>query len=173
MSQIILQKLSMGLPAITPAFGFCLAEAAAVCLEQNGHQQGAKLIVQGDLEGSFPLNWPNVTEQMYRCWNDNEVATEHGAYAIALSLIEKLTDFTIVERSFKGTGIDYWLGDKNDMFLRKKARLEVSGLRKGTQSEIKSRLKIKRHQTTPSNGILPAYIVIVEFSQPTAQVIIK
>jgi len=38
LSILKLQELATGLPAITPAFGACLAEAAAVCLEGNGHR---------------------------------------------------------------------------------------------------------------------------------------
>jgi hypothetical protein len=127
MTKLMLQDLAAGLPAITPAFGACLAEAGAVCLKNSGHQ--CELSVDGDLSGRFQL--PDVTQQMRRCWNDYEVTTEHGAYAIAFLLIHALTPFTIIERSFKGTGIDY------------------------------------------SKGMLPAYIIVVEFSQPTSRVIIK
>ena len=62
---------------------------------------------------------------------------------------------------------------QDDPFLRQKARLEVSGIREGNQSAIKSRLNVKLNQITRSGGMLPAYIVIVEFSQPTSQVVIK
>jgi hypothetical protein len=172
LSILKLQELATGLPAITPAFGACLAEAA-VCLEGNGHNNGVELLVSGDFTGRFKLYWPDVTQQMRRCWNDYEVTTEHGAYAIAILLIHELTQFTLIERSFKGTGIDYWLGDKDDPFLRQKARLEVSGIREGNQSAIKRRLNVKLNQITRSGGMLPTYIVIVEFSQPTSQVVIK
>jgi hypothetical protein len=49
--------------------------------------------------------------------------------------------------------------------------LEVSGLRKGNESDIKSRLKRKKEQTKRSDGVLlPAYIVIIEFGKPQSQV---
>ncbi len=169
----MLQDLVAGLPAITSAFGACLAEAAAICLEKSGHKCGVELLVTGDLIGYFKLYWPKVTDQMRRCWNDYEVTTEQGAYAIAFLIIRELTNFTIIERSFKGTGIDYWLGDKNDLFFRRKTRLEVSGIRKGNQSTIKNRLNIKLKQTTRSHSLLPVHIIIVEFSRPTAQVVLK
>jgi hypothetical protein len=35
-----LAALHQGLPAITPAYGVTLAEAAAVCLNAQGHQSG-------------------------------------------------------------------------------------------------------------------------------------
>ena len=65
---------------------------------------------------------------------------------------------------------DYWLGDKNSQYLfQDKARLEISGILKGTKSKIDYREKIK--QTQQSNHLnLPAYIVVVEFSLPKSQV---
>jgi hypothetical protein len=45
----------------------------------------------------------------------------------------ELTDYTIVERACKGTGFDYWLGDEDDDLFQWKARLEISGILKGTK----------------------------------------
>ncbi|MEC4819430.1 MAG: hypothetical protein SAK29_40100 [Scytonema sp. PMC 1069.18] len=71
---------------------------------------------------------------------DTEVATEYGAYGIAALLMPYLTGLTVIERSIKGKslGFDFWLGsidDPNTLFQRK-ARLEVSGIRKGSQNII-------------------------------------
>lgn len=74
---------------------------------------------------------------MQRCWNDQEYTTEQAAYGIALLLLSKLTEFTVVERSRKGTGFDYWLGkptDSSDLPFQKSMRLEVSGIRQGSQA---------------------------------------
>jgi hypothetical protein len=49
----------------------------------------------------------------------------------------------------------------------------VSGIRQGDAAKIASRLKQKREQTAPSDGALPAYIVVVEFGTPRAQVVKK
>ena len=81
-----LNDLGNGLPAITKYFGMALAEAGGVCLESQGHVQGVQLRVRGYSNGSYPLAWPLVTEQTLRCWNDHEVATEHGAMGIAVLL---------------------------------------------------------------------------------------
>ncbi|MFN6464942.1 MAG: hypothetical protein RMZ41_024415 [Nostoc sp. DedVER02] len=40
--ELILTKLGEGLPAITPSFGAALAEACAVCLDEQGHLQGVE-----------------------------------------------------------------------------------------------------------------------------------
>lgn len=108
---------------------------------------------------------------MLRCWNDLEYTTEQAAYGIAFMIITRLTDFTVIERSRKGTGFDYWLGTENDDSLlpfQNKARLEISGIRAGDEKRINIRLKQKLEQTKPSDGILPAYVVVVEFSKPVA-----
>jgi hypothetical protein len=52
-------------------------------------------------------------------------------------------------------------------------RLEVSGIRKGDDSRIKARIKQKLEQVSPTDGTLPAYIVVVEFSNPLAFIVKK
>lgn len=167
---IQLTELAGGMPAITPAFGRYLAEAGAVCLESQGHAQGQRLLVQGRHKRSYPLSWPAVTEQIRRCLNDPEVATEHGAVGIAILLVKKVLGYSAIQRSRKGTGFDYWLGDGSGMPFQNKARLEVSGIRSGDDATVRSRVNQKRRQTDPSDGTrLPAHVVVVEFSRPIAQ----
>lgn len=169
MIEIVLTDLAQGLPAITPAFGAALAEAGAVCLEEQGHFQGVEIKVSGDFTAKFKLRWQTVTEQMLRCWNDEEFTTEQAAYAIAFLIIRELTNLTVIERSSKGTGFDYWLGSVDTeakIPFQNKVRLEVSGIRKGDDSRVKARVKQKKEQTIPSDGKYPAYIIIVEFSTP-------
>ncbi len=106
---------------------------------------------------------------MLRCWNDEEFTTEQAAYGIAFLIIRQLTDLTVIERSSKGTGFDYWLGTidtAGTIPFQNKVRLEVSGIRKGDDSRVKARVKQKKEQTKPSDGKYPAYIIVVEFSTP-------
>ena len=113
---------------ISPPLGKALAEAGGVCLESQGHAVGVVLSVRGYSDNVYPLNWPPITEQSQRSWNDPEVATEHGAVGVAVLLILKETGYTVIESSRKGTGFDYWLGDETDALpMNSKARLEVSG----------------------------------------------
>lgn len=171
-----LQRLAQGLPAITPAFGAAIAEAGAICLTDEAHSPGVELTVEGEFSTTFQLDWQPVTEQMRRCWNDEEYTTEQAAYGIAFLLIQALSDFTVIERSRKGTGFDYWLGSAQSSTLpfQRMARLEVSGIRKGNRSQINVRVKQKTEQTRASDAErLPAYIIVVEFSQPIAVVSAK
>jgi len=50
-----LNELGNGFPAITPAFGKALAEAGAICLDSQGHEQGVLLQVQGDHNSRYSL----------------------------------------------------------------------------------------------------------------------
>ena len=46
--------------------------------------------------------------------------------------------YTVIHRSRKGTGFDYWLGDEkneDELPLQSKARLEVSGIRRADAKE--------------------------------------
>ncbi|MBW4498430.1 MAG: hypothetical protein KME57_02275 [Scytonema hyalinum WJT4-NPBG1] len=174
--ELVITRLEQGLPAITPAFGATLAEACAVCLTDQGHTQGVELKVKGEFTAVFKLYWQEVTDQMLRCWNDIEYTTEQAAYGIAFLVIQELTDYTVIERSRRGTGFDYWLGKKgetNELPFQNAVRLEVSGIRKGDDSRVKARVKLKVEQVSPTDDTLPAYIVVVEFSNPLAFIVKK
>jgi hypothetical protein len=90
--------------------------------------------------------------------------------------MKQLTHLTVVERSRKGTGFDYWLGitrNTDGLPFQKIARLAVSGIRQGNLSQVRARVKLKLEQIASSNSRTTAYIVIVEFSQPSACIIRK
>lgn len=128
--------------------------------------------VGGITEAAVTVDWETVTPQMQRGYADPQEATEFGAAAVAILLTKDLVGFSVIRRSRKGTGFDYWLGDEQDdpdLYFNHKARLEVSGIRHGTSSAINSRLQEKKDQTKRSDATgLPAYISIVEFGKPFA-----
>lgn len=170
---INLDDLTNETRGITPAYGASLAEAAVVCLNEQNHQSGVHLKVDGDYNNKFPLIWSHqVSSLMIRTWSDRDYATEQGAYGIAILLIINLTDLAVTARSWRGTGFDFWLGPigNNDLLFQKKSRLEVSGIRRGDESNINARVKKKIKQTDRSNNSLPAYVVVVEFSRPLSRV---
>jgi len=131
--------------------------------------------VSGISNTAFQVQWEGeVTEQLRNTWNDEQEATEFGACAIAILLVLELTPYTIIRRSRKGTGFDYWLGYKAmEKPFQDAARLEISGILAGDSNAVKARIAKKKRQTTPSNGMLPAYIVVVEFSKPLSHVVQK
>ena len=170
MPHLNLSDLSDGLPAISPAFGEALAQAAGVCLESQSHSRGALLRIRGYRDNAYSLDWPQVTEQILRCFNDPEEATEFGAVAVAILLVKREVGYSVIERSRKGTGFDYWIGEESELPFARKARLEVSGIRKGTTREVNARVNEKLKQIERSGDSPPGYIIVVEFGTPLAEV---
>jgi hypothetical protein len=168
---LALSELIVGFPHVPPECGAVLAQAVVVCLENQGHASGAQLLVDGTFKRRAVLDWSLVlTEAMRRYWNDLEEAVEQGASGLAMLLMRCLTGYTVIERSRRGTGFDWWLGDKDDLF-QAKARLEVSGILRGSPKRISSRLSARKKQARRSeHSLLPAYVVVVEFSAPRARV---
>ncbi len=160
-----------GIRAITPAVGNMLAEAAGVCLESQGHTPGVLLAVRGYRNNTHALEWAPIPDQALRAWSNLEYTTEHGAAGIAVLLAGRELDHTVIEVSRKGTGIDYWLGYESDEPFQRKGRLEVSGIRQGEDHIVRGRVRQKLRQTDRSDrSLLPAYVIVVEFGRPIAEV---
>lgn len=170
-----LASLSNGMPGLTPAGGTVLAEAAAVCLENRSHAQGVLLAVKGEKEADYPLMWVAVDEQQRRCHNDLQEATERGASGIAILLLEEMTGMTVLNRSMKRTGFDYWIGKPGDdsLLFQGKTRLEVSGILQGTHGAVATRVKKKLAQVKPTDKQAPAFVAVVEFGSPKSEVVYK
>jgi hypothetical protein len=172
-----LRQLEAGIPALTQGLGRVHAEAAAVCLENQGHQEPVRLAVRKIDRPQYDLRWPALTDTMRRAYEDLERATELGAYGVAILLVRDQTGLTAIRQSRKGTGFDYWLGpDGTDdqLVFQNAARLEVSGILSGTDSQFLTRVrqKLKQTQASDSSG-LPAYACVVEFSRPQAEIATK
>jgi hypothetical protein len=168
---INLAALSDGMPGLTPACGTSLAESAAVCLEDRQHEVGATLRLSGMKTAVFRIEWPPVDERQRLCYNDIQEATERGAYGVAILMVREVTGKVVVERSKKGPGFDYWIGDHDDDSLFSgKARLEVSGILSGTAAQIDARVRQKKAQISPSDYLAPGYVAVIEFGNPSAHV---
>jgi len=168
---IDIQEIFQGLPGLSTTSGQHLYEGCVVCLtRQNHNSTGTDLNVYGDTTINYNLTWDNIfDDQLDRTWADQFYATEHGAVCLSILLALKLTNFTIIEKSARKNGFDYWLGEKGDILFQKKARLEVSGIFNGSTKDVNARYKIKVKQTQQSDSLnLPAYIGIVEFRNPIA-----
>jgi hypothetical protein len=178
MEIINISELNYGLPTITPAYGQGLAEAAAFCLSKNSHQSSNCILnciktLKDDIE-SYQLFWDDLDPRVESTYGDLEEATEYGAMGIAILLSTKLIKYSTVERSMKGTGIDYWIGEKNNDMFQRKARLEISGIFRGNDSQFKLRLNQKFKQTTISDGLgYDCFVSIIEFSMPKASFLSK
>jgi hypothetical protein len=155
------------MPGLNRTCGTLLAEAAAVCLENREHRTGVTLHLTGVQARQLPMDWPAVNDQARRSHNDLTEATERGACGIAILVVCDLTGMVVVERSKKGPGFDYWLGEEDDDELfQRKARLEASGLLAGSRSQLQARVRQKREQVRPSDHLAPGYVAVVEFGTP-------
>lgn len=159
-----------GLPGITPVAASQLYEAFEVCMHIAGHNEKVGLKMVGMTNENINLLWTDeYNSQKERTYTDMQYTVEHGAVCLSVMLSLSLTPYTIVERSRKGTGFDYWLGDKDSVLFQKKARLEVSGIQKGDEATLNRRYVSKAEQTRQSDELmLPAYISVIEFSNPKA-----
>ncbi|MBD1362997.1 hypothetical protein IDJ77_04165 [Mucilaginibacter sp. ZT4R22] len=169
MKQINLNILKDGTVGLSPGAGGNLAEAASVCLDFNGHPRVIVMPAEGHFEDDYEFTCSEVSEIMRNSFSDMQEATEYGACGIALSIVATETSM-IAKRSVKGTGFDYWLGTQTESFpFQEFARLEVSGIITGTEQQTGYRLTEKLKQTKVSDDketYLPAYAVVVEFSNP-------
>lgn len=169
---IHLNKLGDGdMPGLSPGFGRHLAEAAAVCLDNQKHVSGIDIQFTAPSGNVVKLEWSEVNDHQRNSYKDLQEATEYGACGIAILLMRHLTGKIVLERSIKGPGMgfDYWLGDNdNDDLFAGKTRLEVSGILSGNEKDLKTRATQKKKQMHPSSNLGPGYVGIIEFSKPYA-----
>jgi hypothetical protein len=178
METINISELNNGLPTITPSYGQEMAEAASFCLQKNSHKSEECILsciktLKNNTE-NFQLVWDELDLRVESTYGDLDEATEHGAMGLAILLSIKLTKCTTVERSMKGTGFDYWLGDKDGNMFQKKSRLEISGIFQGDDSQFKTRISKKFKQTNISDDCgFDCFVSVIEFGKPKASFLSK
>lgn len=161
------------MPGLTPSWGGMLAEAASVCLERQGHGVAITLTVSGEIRELVVLERLEVDVQMRSAHRHEERATEHGAYGVALLSVCRLTGRTVFSQSWKGDGFDYWLIPEDQIQFQDSVLLEVSGIRRGTEKTILSRIRDKIFQvrTYFPYSFKHALIAVVEFSRPEMRLV--
>ena len=166
-----LNDLETGQPAIDPALGRVFALSAGICLEKRGHSPGVMLSIRGHIAGSDALLWPLITQQARLSFDRNE-AIERGAMGLAVLLLHQKIGLVPIRRGAIDEGIDYWMGPEgsDSENAQPVARLEISGTLRGGDAEIRRRVREKLAQTAPTDGPTPAYVVVVGFRQPVAEV---
>lgn len=169
-----LEQLFEDSPGMTEWLAGLCYKAILICLEHHGHESG----VQSDLHSleeklaALEIVWTEqIDEKTRRAWGEPRNAVEDAAVGIAHLIIPKFTEYTVIERSNIGEGVDYWLGRQEDadrFVFQHKARLEVSGILDAQYtSRIVQRVKEKMEQTEQSDrSALPAYVIVVEFGRP-------
>ena len=176
MDTIRLSDICHGTPGITLVEGANLYENSIVALHNMGHPSPVELQMEGVRTEPFSLVWDDTFDnQMSRTYADEQSVTERAAVAVSVMLALRTTAYTVIERSRKGTGFDYMLGDSEDPLFMPKARLEVSGIMRETDGNtVTRRFEQKAAQTDRSDSTcLPAYVSVVEFATPKAKFDIK
>ena len=132
-------------PYLTLAVCTMFAESAIYCLHKNNHPLSISFQLQGDVQKTFVLRTLPISEKIINAYDDPEEAVEYGAVGIGLLLIRQCTQFEGVKRARKRTGFDYWLSEKADekagTLIQERARLEISGILKGTHAQFNTRIQ--------------------------------
>lgn len=172
-------------PALTDVAAQFLQENCMLCFDHHSHVSGVHLDVDfTDQQEPTAVAWQStVTDEMRRCYMDQDKHVDFGACAIALLLMPKFTEMMAVEQSAKGNGIDYYLANKggdDHLIFNHVAVLEVSGiLTENSSNTVNGRISRKRKRLrdlagspTSQTEDLPTYICVVEFSRPRTKVVL-
>ena len=166
------------MPACSPDRARALEEACVWCLLSHDHKTETRLAFSDSAEtAEYQVTWQGHASlaELSRVYNQDD-GPEDGATAIALLLVREHTPYTAVERSARGTGVDYWLdydtGSSAHLFTDRRARLEVSGIYEENQgNSVRDRLSRKIRQAQLSGVDTPLYVVVVEFGSPRAEMV--
>jgi hypothetical protein len=166
---INLEQLRENIDYLVASMSAYMCDCLVVCLAGENHPTGLILKVETeDKKYNFRLEWATpVTRHLIGATQDEERTTEWGAMGIALLLARELTEYPYICTRRKGDGIDFCLSKSENVFIYD-ARLEVSGIRKGSLTNtLEKRLLVKKKQTERSDtSNKPAFISITEFSEP-------
>ncbi len=170
MKQIHLNDLREKCSKLSPKRCDSFAEAGAVAFENQAHRPGVELLVDAEPSQKFQLTWDKPDAR--NDWQEPTEVANLGAVAVGLSMAFELTEFEVVRQAKIGATFDYHLGYNKgdprydpDNFLA--ARLEISGINKGTTSQLSQRVREKMRQMDPSDGSgLPAFVAVTEFGKP-------
>ncbi len=154
------------IPKLSPELMLMKGKAAAYCFEECGFNDRQTLRISGCFDDSLGVEWNSLSEIDRNSFSDNQESTEWGAEAIAFIVINQLTDFDVISRSYKSTGFDYTLQKKDcSLFQGEIAKLEVSGILKlRRDGDLMTRIKQKIKQATKSHQDIPLYVVVTAFS---------
>ena len=84
-----------------------------------------------------------------------------------------MTGRTVFSQSWRGDGFDYWLIPEDQLHFQDSVLLEISGIRRGTEKTILSRIQDKLFQvrTYFPYPLKQALIAVVEFSRPEMRLV--
>ena len=181
MTEIIvldLDKLSTGIPAVTPGFAMVMQEVVAMCMALRGHSTGV-LCELRNLEvvlDEVRIVWNISYSERIRQGLTPDEAAERAGEGIAILSVMSRTKYTVFERATIGNGYDFWLSqsDRDEQFpFQHEAGLEAKGLSYARYpSQIVRMVNVGLDQIMESpNADLPAWVVATEFSRPVVYMV--
>ncbi len=156
--------------------GMFYGTGASYCLRQHRPRGPIDLEFKADNTAlQLDVAVHAISKAVRASFSDVDEAVEYGAYGIALLLAATQMRIRYGDRSFKGTGFDFFVSppdaplpdDPDDIFAGHWG-LEVSGLMEGDETAIATRQRKKRAQVSEAVKLLPVLVAIIEFSKPIA-----
>lgn len=139
-------------------------EGARVCLDRHHTPDITVTIRDEEQQVMADVEWEVTDERTRGAWANTNDATEKGACACVIAAVELVKGLVTISRAETGTGCDYYValpGVSVDD-IEEHIRLEVSGVDRGTDSEVRSRLNDKLNQLR-RGGNLPGIAGVIGF----------
>lgn len=152
----------------------CFGEAASSVLEETqGMEPPHAAQVKVHSKSIDALLRPvALDEKARRGLEDRDEATEWGAVAVALMVVDGVLNRRVFARLPKGTGADYRMREVGSTGSDSYERLECSGIRQGDEStRARLRTKVRQLSTFPSGG--PGYAVVVNFREKPVEIAVE
>jgi hypothetical protein len=122
-------------------------------------------------DGRYRLHWSQPTDTERRAWANRDDATRDGAYCVVLAAAEVHLGLVAIGRAEASTGADYYLGRPGDgvnvadgeLDFEGAIRIEISGLDRGTETQLLQRVAQKVGQARRGKSNLPAMAGVAGF----------
>ena len=157
-----LEQRHRGLTEVIAAY---YAEAASVCLSRHHTPPASVVVRDGTALVEAEMMWTAPDLRTTDGWANRTDATEAGACACILAGIELARGLFAVRRADTGTGADYYIGPSGagEQDLEDCLRLEISGVDRGDERDVRKRLLEKIRQAREGDSTLPAVAGVVGF----------
>jgi hypothetical protein len=154
------------MPGITPDYASVISACAGICLKHHDHETFVTLKLEGSRQANVAMTWREPVAAEIACYgqaSDPDVI-RWAAECVAIRVIAHVLGLHVVEKSWRGTGFDFWLvhSHVSQWTWSDLVRLEVSGILEDNEVELRRRLREKLAQMAPTDPIM-GYAAIVMF----------
>lgn len=171
---IDVDMLREAIPGLTESLAGYMQGAILMCLHHHSHQTGVRCELR-DLEkllAAAAIVWTKpYSDSIERTYGETSYAVEFAAEGIACLTIRAYTQYTVIRRSIKDEGVDFWLAERDDednYIFQCAGRMESKGITEARYlSDITYSIDKGIEQSKQTDHTrLPAYIIATEFSKP-------